>query len=264
MSIDTHIHLFTRALPRKADRRHDPEYDATLERLLAVAAGSGVRRFVVVQPSFLGSDNSYMLEQVRRHPDVLTGVAVLDPATSEQEINLLCASGVRGIRLNLLGRNLDDELGEPTLRLVQRCAEQGLHIEVHDSGDRLPFILDKVAPLARTIVVDHFGRPNPGRGGLDSPEFRSLLRMGAEEERDWYVKISAPYRCPGIDIGHAYRLFRQHWGADKLLWGSDWPWTQHETLIDYANWCSPFAEEGDPPSLLATNAQRLYRFPQGD
>jgi predicted TIM-barrel fold metal-dependent hydrolase len=256
MSIDTHIHLFTRALPRSVEPRHNPDYDATLESLQAVSAESGVRQFVVVQPSFLGYDNTYLLEQIRMHPAVVAGVAVLDPETTEKEISELRGAGIRGIRLNLLDKDLGQELNERKLGLVRRCAEQGLHIEVHDSGSRLPFILDKIGPLASTVVIDHFGRPDPARGGVESREFEALLRAG--EDRDWYVKISAPYRCPGIDVARAYRQFKQRWGMDKLLWGSDWPWTQHESLVDYASWCQPFDGEPALPALLERNAQGLY------
>jgi len=116
-----------------------------------------------------------------------------------------------------------------------------------------------VAPLARTLVVDHFGRPNAQKGGLKSPEFEALLRAG--EGRDWYVKVSAPYRCPGIDVEQAWHLFRLRWGIERLLWGSDWPWTQHETLIDYVQWCEPFDGEGRLPVLLEANAMRVFGAP---
>src|SRR5690606_42018349 len=86
--------------------------------------------------------------------------------------------------------------------------------------------------------------------------FKSLLPVGSG--RDWYVKISAPYRCPDIDVHQAWREFRRHWGLERLLWGSDWPWTQHETLMDYASWCAPFDDEEDLPTLLETNALRVY------
>lgn len=263
MSIDTHIHLFTRGLPRASDIRHDPGYDATLDQLQALAEVCGVKRFVIVQPSFLGSDNSYLLEQIARHPDLMVGVAVLDPATREQEIESLRAKGIRGIRLNLLGRDLNQALNASTLGLVARCTEQGLHIEVHDNGSRLPYVLEKVGPLARTLVVDHFGRPDAQSGGIASPEFETLLEAGAQ--REWYVKISAPYRCPGVDVGQACRRFIEHWGADKLLWGSDWPWTQHERQLEYADWCGTFAEQGELWAQMEANARRVFGFePRGD
>lgn len=256
MSIDTHMHLFTRSLPRAAGIRHNPEYDATLDQLQARSGPCGVNRFVIVQPSFLGYDNSFLLDQMRRHPELVAGVAVLDPATDEREIETLRAQHICGIRLNLLGRDLKQVLDAPTLRLVARCAEQGLHIEVHDDGARLPFVLEKLGPLARTLVIDHFGRPNAEKGGVKSAEFEALLRAG--EGRDWYVKVSAPYRSPGIDVEQAWHLFRQRWGTERLLWGSDWPWTQHETLIDYARWCEPFAGEGNLSTLLEENAKRVF------
>lgn len=258
MSVDTHIHLFTQMLPRAQSVRHDPSYDAPLAVLRACAAGTGVDRYVIVQPSFLGTDNTYLLSQLQAHAELVAGVAVLDRATPDEEIRHLARLGVRGIRLNLLGQPLARALDSATLDLVTRCAAQGLHIELHDDGARLPYVLDQVAPRAETIVIDHFGRPLAGQGGVESKAFRSLLRIG--EGCDWYVKVSAPYRCPGVDIARAYRMFRQEWGVERLLWGSDWPWTQHESGRDYPGWVRPFEEGEDLPALLDVNAQRVYGF----
>ncbi|WP_417252075.1 amidohydrolase family protein [Castellaniella sp.] len=256
MSIDTHIHLFHRGLPRAQGIRHDPAYDAPLDQLLLCATGTSVDRFVIVQPSFLGTDNQFLLDQLQRYPALIAGVAVLDPGVSEDEIEQLARLGIRGIRLNLLGRELSQVLSAETLSLVARCAEHGLHIELHDDGARLPQVLALVAPLAKTLVIDHFGRPNVARGGLQSNEFQTLLNSG--EGKDWYVKISAPYRCPGIDVYAAWQNFLQHWGPERLLWGSDWPWTQNENYLSYTDWCRPFDAEGDLPARLEGNALRLY------
>lgn len=66
--IDTHAHAFTKALPRAAQIRYSPEYDATYDDFLAAMKPFSFDRGVLVQPSFLGFDNSYVLEAIKKYP----------------------------------------------------------------------------------------------------------------------------------------------------------------------------------------------------
>ena len=88
------------------------------------------------------------------------------------------------------------------------------------------------------IVVDHFGLPDPS-----GPQLCAGLRglLDAPRSRLW-VKTSAPYRVfEGMLAGEAaarcaplYRLLAEALGEDRLLWGSDWPWTRFASVSDYA------------------------------
>lgn len=258
MSIDAHIHLFHRGLPRAPRRRHDPAYDATLDALEAIAAPCGVERFVVVQPSFLGYDNSYLIGQIRAHPRTLRGVAVLDPTTRGSEIDALLRIGVVGLRLNLLGTDLAHSLSRAQLDLVEQCAQRGMSVELHDTCARLPLAIDAVAPRAQRVVIDHFGRPDAAVGGVASAEFSRLLQQATRY--GLFFKISAPYRSPGLQVRKAFDAIAAAVGENRLLWGSDWPWTQHEDRIDYAGWCRPFDPDEDLPRRLAPAAQAFYGF----
>ncbi|MEM7188396.1 MAG: amidohydrolase family protein, partial [Pseudomonadota bacterium] len=48
------------------------------------------------------------------------------------------------------------------------------------------------------------------------------------------VKFSAPYRQKPQDLRLVARRLIRHFGPERCLWGSDWPWTQHEGAHDYA------------------------------
>ncbi|HTB37993.1 MAG TPA: hypothetical protein VK777_12945, partial [Reyranella sp.] len=58
--VDAHTHVFTRGLKLAVDARYAPNYDASWQTLLALAEKNGVGRAVILQPSFLGYDNSYL------------------------------------------------------------------------------------------------------------------------------------------------------------------------------------------------------------
>lgn len=109
--IDTHAHIFRQDLPMVANRRYSPHYDALVEQYLAHLDAHGLSHGVLIQPSFLGTDNGFMVEALRLHPERLRGVAVVDVAITDAELDALAAAGVVGIRLNLIGKELQDYTG---------------------------------------------------------------------------------------------------------------------------------------------------------
>ena len=72
--IDTHAHVFARGLTLAEGRRYAPDYDAPVEDYLRRLDENGLSHGVLVQPSFLGTDNGFMLDALRRHPDRLRGI----------------------------------------------------------------------------------------------------------------------------------------------------------------------------------------------
>ena len=70
--IDSHFHVFS-AHCGAPGSRYVPAYDASLPMWTAAANPLGVRRGVLVQTSFMGVDNSRLLQELGDHPDVLRG-----------------------------------------------------------------------------------------------------------------------------------------------------------------------------------------------
>lgn len=236
--VDTHAHLFVRGLPLAAQRRHAPDYDATLDAYVAHLAAHGMSHGVLVQPSFLGTDNRWLASVARRYPQRFRGVAVVDPRIGDAELAALAASGVVGARLNLIGLPLPDLRSGPWPHFLARLAALGWHLEVHRGAADLPVLLDALLAQRCTVVIDHFGRPDPAAGAAD-PGFRDLLTR-ADSGRVW-VKLSAAYRSAhgaggdGEAVGAALAAdLLAAFGPQRLVWGSDWPHTEHRDRIDYA------------------------------
>src|SRR5919202_2830883 len=101
-AVDTHTHVFKRGLPLADVRRYAPDYDATPEDYIRVLDANGVSHAVLVQPSFLGTDNSYLVDALRQQPR-FRGIAVVPPTVSRDELRALDEAGVAGIRLNRIG-----------------------------------------------------------------------------------------------------------------------------------------------------------------
>jgi predicted TIM-barrel fold metal-dependent hydrolase len=257
--VDTHAHVFTRALPFAANRRYTPDYDATIGNFIAELDRHGVGQAVLVQPSFLGTDNRHMVEAIATAPDRLRGIAVVDPTASDRDLDDLRSAGVVGIRFNLMG---DDpaKLARPEWRsLAQRAAARGWQIELDAYGRDLPRLLDLFAPFGAPIVLDHFGRPDPALGG-DDPGFRRLSAAGPTG--DIWVKLSGAYRCGGVDILSHARALISAVGTGRLLWGSDWPFTRFEDVRRYSDGTTElqrWLDDAEQAAVTAT-ARQLFGF----
>ncbi|MHA1528271.1 MAG: amidohydrolase family protein [Alphaproteobacteria bacterium] len=229
-TVDSHAHVFDRDCRFVEGRRYTPGFEAPTARYVEVLERSGVPYGVLVQPSFLGTDNACLLSGLRAHPGILRGVAVVSPKVADAELEAMDATGVRGIRYNLIG--LDPAmLAQPGYRvLTRRVAALGWLIEVQVAGAALPGVLDLLTADAGVVVVDHFGRPATPEPEAD-PGFRKLMEFGPGGPVR--VKLSAPYRLAGLNPAPYAASFLDHFGPERLLWGSDWPWTQHEAATSY-------------------------------
>lgn len=58
-ALDAHAHVFVRGPPHAVRPRYLPDHDASPERYLNVLDRHGIGGAVLVQPSFLGADNTW-------------------------------------------------------------------------------------------------------------------------------------------------------------------------------------------------------------
>ena len=100
-SCDAHAHIFGpgETFPYASDRSYTPP-DAPLAAYLEMLSRLGCERGVVVQGSAHGTDNSAMLDALKRHPDKLRGVAVAAKGTTHDQLARWASLGVRGLRFN--------------------------------------------------------------------------------------------------------------------------------------------------------------------
>lgn len=253
--IDTHFHVF-QAGHAVEGARYVPQYAAGLDDWMVQAQSVGVTRGVWVQPSFLGVDNSLMVNALQAHPQVLRGVAVVPPDMEPDELRLLHDSGVRGIRLNLVGLSHDIPEWMHAHRLWQSVHELGWHLEVHTNSGALPSVLAQL-PGDMPLVLDHMAKP--GTAKASDPTVQALVRRG--QHVPTHIKLSGAYRLGDVDASRLAHLWLHELGVQALLWGSDWPCTNHESLADYPSLLSSLqAWVGGEhvEAVLSHNPERLY------
>lgn len=260
ISTDCHFHIFE-ANSGVARARYVPTYAATLAGWALAARACGVVRGVVVQPSFLGTDNTQLLAALATNPRDLRGVAVVAPDVSADSLRELRSAGVRGVRLNL------SRVPTPSAHMTALSAawwralvSNDLHVELLADAHRVAELIPMV-PADITLVLDHFALTSADAAG--EATFAALAKRAQHAPAQTFVKLSAAYRLPDPAAAPALtQRLRDTLGADALLWGSDWPCTNHEAYADIAALRWRFdAWVNDAPTrlkILTDNPARLY------
>ena len=221
----THIHGDPSRFPFYAGRVYTPE-PASPEEMTALHKALHVQRVVIVTPSVYGPDNSATLFGMQARGQDARGVAVIDEATSEHQLDALDAAGFRGIRVNFatVGMSDPEVARQRFAAATARMASRGWHVQVFTS----PKVIAAIADLVRTspvpVVFDHFGGARAAYG-LEQPGFADLLALLRTGKI--YVKISGAYRASklALDYADAAPLARAliDANADRIVWGTDWP-----------------------------------------
>lgn len=233
--VDAHVHVWSPDTARHplapgftVDAMQPPSF--TPEELLAACRPHGVARVVLIQMSFYGTDNAYMLAAMKHRPGVFGGVAVVDHARGDVAATMrdLAAAGVRGFRL-VAGPEVAEEWSRSAgIDAMWRCgADESLAMCLLADPGALPAILDRCRKFPRTpVVIDHFARIGM-RGPIAEGDVANLLAL-AELPRT-AVKLSAFYalgakRPPYDDLAPLVRRLRDAFGADRLMWATDCPY----------------------------------------
>lgn len=253
--IDTHFHVF-HAGQAVEGARYVPQYSALLSDWRLQAQSAGVGRGVLIQPSFLGSDNRLMVSALKAHPDMLRGVAVVRPQARAEELQQLHEAGVRGIRLNLAGATHDIPEWTGADQVWDAMRALGWHLQVHTDQGGLPQVLNQL-PTDLCLVVDHMGKPHSATPS--DPSLSALIRNA--QKATLYVKLSGHYRLGAVSAATVAKILLNELGPSALLWGSDWPCTNFERFADYPSLMGTTQEWIDTACLeqvMVSNPMRLY------
>ena len=264
LQVDTHAHVFLRSLPLVPNRRYELTIDAPLSEYLAHLDANGFTHGVLIQPSFLGTDNSFLIEALALSQGRLRGVVVVDTDIAHSELAAMDKAGVAGIRLNLVGKEVPDFSTPDWQGFLSQIRQLDWHVEVHALAEHLPAIVPSLLACGVRIVIDHFGRPDVTQGIAD-PGFQFLLSCASS--RQVWVKLSAGYRlgAKGSQLPkEAASCLLNTFGPERLLWGSDWPHTMHEKEVKYQETLQAFHEwipnPEDRHHILNTTPAELFRI----
>ena len=264
-AVDAHCHVFgpEAQFPFSSRAKYLPA-DATPEMLFALRDHLGFERNVIVQASCHGSDNRATLNAIARSNGRARGVAVVDPAISDEDLHALHAGGMRGVRFNFLKRLVDNAPKDKFLEVARRLP-QGWHVVIYFEADILEGLRGFIDAIPVPVVVDHMGRPDVTQGP-DGPDLRAFRRL-LESRPDINFKPTCPDRLdpsgdPWDKFAEAVRPLVEDY-PDRCIWGTDWPHPNQQKvlpddghIVDMIPRIAPTAELQH--KLLVANPERLY------
>lgn len=271
--IDAHVHVWTPdtnryPLAKGFSKANMMPPSFTPEQLFAHCKPEGVDRIVLIQMSFYGLDNSYMLDCMKRHPGVFGGVGIVDVTADkpDQAMAELARHGVRGFRVRPSDPPDPKWMETPGYeRMFLFAADRKLAICPLIDPRALPSLSRMCARFPHTrVVIDHFCRIGLD-GEIRDADVAALCKMADFPELR--VKISAFYalgkkRPPHEDLVPMFKKLHAAFGAKRLMWASDCPFqVDNETYRDSISLVrdrSPWLTAEEREWLLRKTAEEVY------
>jgi predicted TIM-barrel fold metal-dependent hydrolase len=260
VNIDIHTHAFTdelaaKAVPgllRSADGSLTAHYDGTIAGLVREMDRTGVDVSVIqpvaTKPAQVTAINDWAAAQASdrivpfgaMHPDLD------DPSA---EVARMSRLGLRGFKMHPEHQSFSPD--EPRLDAVYAAAvEHGMivlfhagadviHPTVHGTPESFAAVIDRHPDL--TAILAHLGGFREWRGVAEHLAGRDV----------WLDTAYTPGHLADEEF---VTLVRAH-GADRVLFGSDGPWT--DAAAEIAHLRALPLESGELEDILGGNAQRL-------
>jgi len=271
---DAHFHVFG-AAERYAygtDIRYKPPYEP-LDVYLKLARRIGFERFVFVQPSAYGFDNSCMFDAMRElDPANRRGIIDLNETkTDDKQLADMNALGVRGIRVNVSPvRKPEAGLAGSMLpriaRLTKIAKELGWHLDFLAPGWLVSELMPTLRKLPIEFTVAHMGL-FPAKDGPAQHGFQEFLKLAGDGSKRCWVKLTGIYRfstAPDFADVRPIALALLQTVPDQLIWGSDFPHLSfHDRVgtIQLYNLLGTWAPEAAMRKrILVDNPARLFGF----
>lgn len=232
--VDAHVHVWTDdtdTYPFAAGHDGDKVPRTFFpEEVLGHAQPCGVDRIVLVQMSYYGSDNRYMLQVMRDHPGVFGGIGIVDwtADSPDEEMKRLADAGVYGFRVYARDVSVESWCdGAGFGRMFTAGAEHRLALCPLIGPDGLTALARRCEQFPETpVIIDHLCRIGAAGPVLDS-DLDTLCGMA--RYGNVMVKVSAFYALgdktpPYHDLKDMIRRVVDAFGPERLMWASDTPY----------------------------------------
>jgi predicted TIM-barrel fold metal-dependent hydrolase len=274
--IDAHVHVWT------PDTAHYPlaaghkpaemrPRSFTPEELFKHSRPAGVNRINLIQMSFYGFDNRYMLDMIQMHKGVFVGTAVVDPHAKDvaRQMTVLGRRGVRAFRIHpRLSRQPPARWLEPPgyARMFAQAAKNNQALSCLIDPDALPEVDRMCRRYAETpVIIDHLCRIGAD-GTVRDKDVKALSALAAHKRV--LLKVGAFYALgkrqpPYDDLGPLIRQVVQAFGARRCMWESDCPFQvqgvhTYRASIDLVRTRLKFLTAADRDWLLRRTAEEFF------
>ena len=246
--------------------------DVEIAHWQAQAAPRGVQGGVLVQAAPTAAETEFLLELSANEPSVLGVIGwtdLLAPDAAQRVAALARRARLKGLRPMLQDIADPDWILQPALApALEAMAAHGLVFDALVRSVHLP----RIRELARRhpdlrIVIDHGAKPDIAQGEWQ-PWADEIERIAAQTQAvcklsGLLTEAGALAREPQAILPWMRHLL-QVFGAQRLLWGSDWPVL--ELASSYGSWWDlgqEFAASLSAPereAVFGGNARRTYQL----
>ena len=223
---DAHMHAFgPQALYPPVEHPHYTLPDGKLDAYLQLMNVLQLERFVIVQPSFYGTDNRCLIDTLNAAGPIARGVVMIEEGTDAATLDGYHRAGVRAVRLDLFARSAwpTEEIQQYITRMARLCTSLGWHVQFYAPGWVVRNLIAFLADVQSDFVIDHMGYMLE-EDGLTPADFERLLTL--LKDGNCWLKLSAPYRIAkhrGYDAVAPMAQKIIDAAPHKVIWGSDWP-----------------------------------------
>jgi len=273
--IDAHVHVWT---PDTAHYPLAPGYKPqdmrpksfTPEELFKHTRPNGVDRVNLIQMSFYGFDNSYLLDMIALYKDVFSGTAVIDPFGADPGGLMadLAKKRVRAFRIHPdLSKLPPARWLEPAGYAVMFAAGAKNHqaMSCLISPDALPELERMCRKFPETpVIIDHLCRIGID-GTIRDKDVDALCAISAHQKV--MVKVGAFYALgkkqpPYTDLGPLIQRVVKAFGVSRCMWESDCPFQvvnhSYRDSLDLVARRLAFLTAEDKDWLLRRTAENFF------
>jgi predicted TIM-barrel fold metal-dependent hydrolase len=271
--VDTHAHIYSpdeTAYPAIEKPYRPPAGTGSPDHLRREAAAAGVDRVMMVQTTtFYGWDNTFVRDTAAVSGDWAVGVCTLDPdhPHSPDILDALVRrSNVRALRtyVSRPGGRYDHPGNR---RLYEAARRLGIVVNAllsAQTADDLSRLLGDFPDLP--VVLDHCLALHSG------PTFVSTVAKVVELARHpnlhaklTFLPTGSAEEYPFRDMHQACRRIVDAYGAERCIWGSDFPTELWCPKVTYSGHLQLFREElgltaEEQAAILGETATRLYHL----
>ncbi|XP_059633484.1 uncharacterized protein LOC132276182 [Cornus florida] len=242
--IDSHLHVW--ASPQEAADKYpyfpgqEPTLAGHVDFLLECMGEAGVHGALIVQPINHKFDHSFVTSVLKKYPSKFVGCCLANPAEDgsgvKQLEDLILKDGYRAVRFNPYlwpsGQQMTNEIGKA---MFCKAGELGVPVgfmcmkglNLHLSE------IDKLCTEfpSTVVLLDHVAFCKPPTNKEENQAFLELLKLSRFPQV--FIKFSALFRVsrkpfPYEDLSHVLFELVSSFGANRIMWGSDFPFVVNE------------------------------------
>lgn len=242
--IDSHLHVWASPLEAADMYPYFPGQEPTLpghsDFLLQCMAEAGVDGALIVQPINHKFDHSYVTSVLKKYPTKFVGCCLANPAEDgsglKQLEDLILKDGYRAVRFNPYlwpsGQQMTNEIGKA---LFSEAGKLGVPVGFMCMKG-LNLHLSEIERLcteypSTVVILDHLAFCKPPINDEENLTFSELLKLSIFPQV--YIKFSALFRVsrkpyPYEDLSELLSQVVSSFGANRVMWGSDFPYVVPE------------------------------------